>query len=60
VNHQADRERPGPLVHRGITFTVESFDRLKAFQRELEQQQRRTFTNSETLCELIRRATAGQ
>jgi hypothetical protein len=48
-----------PLVHRHITFTVESFDRLKAFQRELEQRERRALTNSEAISELIRRATKG-
>lgn len=39
----------GPLVYRNVAFTIETFDRLKDFQRELEQAEGRTVTNSEAL-----------
>jgi hypothetical protein len=50
------REAPGTLVYRNVTFQVETFDKLKAWQRLLEEQTGRLLTNSEVLCEVIRRA----
>ena len=41
--------QPVPLVYRHVAFDLVSFDALKAIQRNLEGQQRRSLTNAEVL-----------
>jgi hypothetical protein len=37
------------LIHRHVSFDLESFDALKAIQRTLEDKYRRSLTNAEVL-----------
>ncbi|HVI58039.1 MAG TPA: hypothetical protein VM619_04075 [Luteimonas sp.] len=41
------------LVYRTISFEVPAFDKLKAYQRQMETQRGRPMTNSEVLAELL-------
>lgn len=45
----------GTLVFRQVAFRVETFDRLKAIQRELEASEGRTVTNAETIAAALAR-----
>lgn len=41
------------LVYRQVTLTVPAFDRLKDWQRRLQQDHKRPFTNGEVLDHLL-------
>lgn len=45
--------RPAVLIYRQVSFSLEAFDRLKDYLRQLERQEGRRFTNSEALDRLI-------
>jgi len=46
--------KPDTLIYRQVSFDVEAFELLKGHQREMEARLRRTVTNSEALCDLLK------
>lgn len=51
--HTSDEASRTVLIFRQVSFTLPAFDRLKVYQRRLEQNAGRRVTNSEALDRLI-------